>query len=138
MKRALQTCEFARVSAQPFIDADAREWDYGAYEGLTSQEIHQLDSSWTIFSKGAPQGESIEQITQRADRLLHKLLLYRGIVLLISHGHFSRVLAARWLNLEAGMGRCFMLSVASLSILGYEREDRAIQLWNDTSFLGSS
>jgi probable phosphoglycerate mutase len=119
----------------PILEPDAREWDYGEYEGLTSREIHEKNPTWLLFKQGAPRGESIEDVSKRADRLLKKLKQYTGPIALFSHGHFSRVITARWLGLPAQDGRLFSLSVASLSILGFEKEAPALLLWNDTSHL---
>lgn len=134
MRRAVETCECAHLP-DPTLEPDAVEWDYGDYEGLTSQEIHVKNPTWLLFKQGAPRGESIEDVSKRADRLLKKFEKYTGNIALFSHGHFSRVLAARWLGLPAQDGRLFYLSVASLSILGHDKEAPAIRLWNDTSHL---
>jgi probable phosphoglycerate mutase len=130
LKRALETCQLAGLS--PIQLPQAREWDYGAYEGLTSQEIRKQKSDWDIFANGAPNGETPEQIALRADAVLERLLKHQGTVALFSHGHFLRALAARWLNLNEGSGQLFSLSVASVSILGYEGAWRVIRLWNET------
>ena len=111
-------------------DPDAMEWDYGQYEGLTLTEICKKNASWDLFKDGAPGGESVQQISARADRLLQKLCAGPGNVALFSHGHFLHVLAARWLGLPAGQGWFFYLSVASLSILGFEHGRPVIKLWN--------
>jgi broad specificity phosphatase PhoE len=128
LKRAKQTAELAGF--HPLIDPDLTEWDYGDYEGKTSAEIGK---GWNLFRDGAPGGESLEAIRLRADRVLHKLT--DGPILLFSHGHFLRVLAARWMGLEVSVGAKLTLSVASVSILGHEREIHVIKLWNSTSHL---
>jgi len=128
-KRALQSAELSGF--QPQIEPLAVEWDYGNYEGLTSQEIWKKDPHWELFKDGAPGGESLSQITERADLLLNKLMHEKGTIALFSHGHFSRVLAARWIGLSSEWGRHFALGVASISILGYERNGRVIRLWNE-------
>jgi broad specificity phosphatase PhoE len=128
-KRALQTCAFAGMKGEE-EDSDLQEWDYGEYEGLTSAEIKRLQSHWHLFSDGAPGGESPEEVGKRADRFLAKLRLYKEPVVIFSHGHFSRVLAARWVGLSVEAGKCLYLSPASLSILGFEKEQPVIKLWN--------
>ncbi len=125
LKRARETAELAGFS--PLLLPDAVEWNYGDYEGLTSQEVHKKCPDWSLFRDGAPGGESPSQVAQRADRVLHQL---EGDTLLFSHGHFLRVLAARWLQLPPTSARLFALSVASLSILGHERNQPVLELWN--------
>jgi broad specificity phosphatase PhoE len=109
------------------------EWDYGAYDGLTTVEIRRRQPDWSLFRDGCPGGESVEQVGARADRLLERLRATPGRLLLFGHSHFFRVLAARWLGLPPEDGRLLYLSTASLSILGYEHslEEPAIRLWND-------
>lgn len=127
-KRALATCE----GLNPIVEPLAAEWDYGDYEGLTSAEIHKKNPKWDLFTDGAPGGESPEQIGKRADLLLDKISQYKGKIALFSHGHFLRVLAARYLGLEAKEARLFLLSVASVSILGTEKQQPVVSLWNET------
>jgi probable phosphoglycerate mutase len=117
------------------IDPDLREWDYGQYEGRRTDEIRQEWPDWFLFRDGCPGGETVEAVGVRADRVINRLRSIAGDVLVFSHGHFSRVLAARWLSLPAGDARHFLLSTAALSILGYEhsRHEPAIHLWNDNS-----
>src|SRR3989344_1618536 len=130
LQRAAETCELAGLGKDAMRDPDAMEWDYGQYEGLTLTEICKKNASWDLFKDGAPGGESVQQISARADRLLQKLCAGPGNVALFSHGHFLHVLAARWLGLPAGQGLFFYLSVASLSILGFEHGRPVIKLWN--------
>lgn len=132
-KRAQDTYKIAGFAERAEVLNDLAEWNYGRYEGLTTDEIHQQDPGWTIFTKGAPEGESVAQVQARADRLLEKMRQIPGDVLIFSSGHISRVLAARWLGLTAAEGRLFLLSPASLSVLGYERETAVILSWNEIS-----
>ena len=133
LQRALKTCHLAGLD--PVLEPLAVEWDYGSFEGLVYQQICKQKSDWSIFLDGALQGESPDEISERADRLLKKLLSQSGKVALFSHGHFLRALTARWLGLEVAAGRFFALSVASVSILSFEREQHVIKLWNDTPYL---
>lgn len=126
MKRSTETCS----PMQHAVDADLSEWNYGDYEGLTSAQIHKLQPGWDLFKDGAPHGESPQEIARRADRFLKKVLDVHGNVAVFSHGHFLRVLAARYLGLEPKMGGLFVISVASLSILGHEQGRPVIRLWN--------
>jgi broad specificity phosphatase PhoE len=134
LQRATRTCEMSGFSAGAITDADLVEWDYGKYEGLTSAEIHRLNPGWDLFRDGAPGGESLEQIGERADRVVQRVRKIAGDVLIFSSGHFTRVLTARWLGLAPGIGgRYFLLSPASLSALSYEHNlsRPVIRLWND-------
>ncbi len=130
--RAKRTCELAGFAAA-IQDPDLVEWDYGAYEGRTTTEIRQERPDWDLFRDGCPDGESVAEIAARADRVVARLRSIDGSTLLFSHGHFLRVLTARWLGLEASAGRCFMLDAGALSILGYEHgcRDSVIRLWNE-------
>lgn len=134
-ERSTETCKIAGFSKQAILDPDFAEWNYGEYEGLTSDEIHKKIPDWTIFKYGAPGGESIEQVQKRAERAVAKMRASEGNVIVFSHGHFTRVLGAVWIGLGARDGRLFTLSNASLCILGYEREAPAFRVWNDTCHL---
>lgn len=138
LRRAMESCEIAGFMSRAEIDPDLVEWNYGDYEGLTYQEITAKNPGWTIFTKGAPGGESPTQIGERADRVLAKINHIEGNVALFSSGHFLRVLAARWRHLPALEGRGLALSPASISILGYERTTPVICMWNNRSHLNST
>ncbi len=121
------------------VDPDLAEWDYGDYEGKRSAEIHAQRPTWDIYVDGCPGGESPEQITARADRLIARYRLLPGRVAAFSHGHFGRVLGARWIGLPLTEARHFTLGTASLSVLGYEAGPPAQSLivhWNVTSQAG--
>ncbi|MBC7368106.1 MAG: histidine phosphatase family protein [Undibacterium sp.] len=133
LQRARRTCEFAGFGGAAQVEPDLQEWDYGDYEGRTSVDICARQPGWNLFEDGSPGGESVEQISERADRVLGGLRPMDGTILLFSHGHFLRALAARWIGLPVQEGRHFALDTASLSILGYEHrhdETPAISLWN--------
>jgi broad specificity phosphatase PhoE len=133
LSRARRTCELAGFGAGAEADPDLQEWDYGRYEGRRTVDIRKERPGWYLFSDGCPGGESVEAIGARADRVVARLRSVEGNVLVFSHGHILRVLAARWLGLPAGEARLFLLSTAALSILGYEHalNEPAIRLWND-------
>ncbi len=135
LKRAKETCAIAGFLKQPQLEPDLVEWNYGDYEGLTAAQIWKKSPGWNIFSNGAPHGESLEDITARANRVLAKIQPLRGDVALFSHGHFLRAFAACYLQLPAQEGRLFALSPSSISILGFERARPVISLWNDLSHL---
>src|SRR5678816_2241613 len=134
LQRAKRTCELAGFGAVAEIDRDLVEWNYGDYEGRRSVDVHRQHPDWEIFRDGCPGGESPGQVGARADRAIKRVRAVEGNMLLFSSGHFLRVLAARWLGLEPGAGRFFLLSTASLSVLGYEHNlsQPVIRLWDDT------
>ncbi len=133
LKRAARTCELAGFGGDAETDRNLLEWNYGQYEGRRTKEIHQQRPGWQLFRDGCPGGETADQVGARADRIVDRIRTVRGNVLLFSSGHFLRVLAARWLGLDAQAGSFFTLDTASLSILGYEhgQSEPAIRLWND-------
>jgi broad specificity phosphatase PhoE len=134
LQRARRTCELAGFGARAEIDPDLMEWDYGRYEGMRTVDIRKEQPNWHLFRDGCPDGESVAAISARADRVVNRLRAIDDRILLFGHSHFLRVLTARWLGLSADNSRHFLLSTASLSILGYEHgpHEPVIRLWNDT------
>ena len=130
LARARETCRFAGYGDIALIDPDLREWDYGAYEGRTTDEIRSEKPGWCLWRDGVAGGESIEQVAARARRVIERAASAGGDIALFAHGHILRVLAACWLDLPPASGRLLALGTASVSILGYEREGRVIRLWN--------
>jgi len=126
--RARETATLAGF--EPELRDDLAEWDYGEYDGLTTPEIREQVPDWTIWRYGGLGGESVEQLSARADRVVTELLTVDGDVLVFSHGHFLRVLTARWLELAAADGRLFALDSGTLCTLGFERDQRVIRSWN--------
>lgn len=133
LARAGQTAALAGYADRAQICDDLAEWDYGAYEGLTTTEIRADRPDWSLWRDGAPGGESPDEIERRADRVIERLRAAPGDVVVFAHGHLLRVLAARWLGLPAVAGRLFALSAGSLSVLGWERETPVLRLWNDVA-----
>lgn len=129
MRRARRTAELAGFP-DALIDDDLREWDYGAYEGLTRTEITERDPSWSIWHGPTPQGESPDQVSLRLDRLIERVRASGGDVLLFSHGHTSRALAARWIGAPLELGQSLQLDTATISRLGHDRGKPVIQKWN--------
>lgn len=136
--RARETCDLAGFGKEAENDDDLVEWDYGKYEGMTTAEIREVDPKWSIFSKGAPNGESIGDVATRTTRVIARVREIPGDVALFSSAHFLRALAARWLQLSVCDGKLFRLSTASISILGYERETPVLLGWNETFNFGDS
>jgi broad specificity phosphatase PhoE len=133
MRRAIDTCRLAGYGGAAQVTPDLCEWDYGAYEGLTTDQIRKTNPGWTIWTGNPPGGETIEQVSARADRVIERALAAGGDVAFFGHGHMLRVLGARWPGLEPSAGRCLALSTGSVSVLGYEREARVIERWNQTA-----
>ena len=106
------------------------EWDYGSYEGRMTHDIRRERPNWSIWTGSVPQGETIEQVGHRAQRIIRQALVAGGDVALFAHAHILRVLAVCWLGLPLQAGRLFALGTASISVLGYERETRVITVWN--------
>lgn len=130
--RARRTCQLAGFASNMLVKPDLHEWDYGQYEGVTTQEIHQTAPGWRLFRDGAPGGEGVTQVGERADRIVAELRQCDVSVLIFSSAHFLRVLAARWLGLPPQRGDSFILGTASISILGYEHDlqEPVIRTWN--------
>lgn len=128
--RARQTSVLAGFGDRIEIDPDLAEWDYGEYEGLTTEEIHVKAPGWTIFNDGCPGGESPEQVGVRADRVIARSRSTAGHVVLFAHGHLLRVLVARWLGLPTRAGSWFLLDTATVSVLSSYRGTPAVQQWN--------
>jgi probable phosphoglycerate mutase len=137
LQRARKTCELASYGDIAEDVPELVEWNYGDYEGLTSDEIHAENPGWNVFRDGCPGGESPSEIGGRVDRLIDRIRAGKGDVLLFGHGHCLRVLTARWLGLPPGDGRLFRLNTATLSILTYEHnlESPVISLWDDDRHL---
>jgi len=136
LQRARRTCELAGLGDLAEIEPDLAEWDYGEYEGLRPVDIRKTRPDWNVFRDGSPGGESPAQVSERADRLIARLRALEGGIAIFSHGHFGRVLAARWIGLEIRQAQNLLLGTASISILGYEHnvaEVPAIVLWNAVS-----
>ena len=144
----LRAVEFARVLSSPRLRArrtaelaclrdvevteDLAEWDYGDDEGLTTPQIREGRPGWTVWTHGPRGGETAEDVRRRADRVIQSARGVDGPVLAFSHGHFSRVLGARWIGLPVAAGAHLELFTASISVLGWERETPTLELWNST------
>jgi broad specificity phosphatase PhoE len=130
MARAIETCQLAGLGAQMTITADLREWDYGIYEGRTTADIRKTDPGWSVWHSPIPEGEDLARVQARAAAVVESLLAMRGRVALFSHAHFLRALGGCWASGDAALGAHLYLDTASVSILGFDHEDRAIRRWN--------
>jgi broad specificity phosphatase PhoE len=135
LRRATRTAELAGFGEVADGDPDLAEWDYGEYEGRRTAEILAERPDWELFRDGCPGGEAAEQVGARVDRVIRRVRAVQGNVLMFSSAHILRVLAARWLGLDAAGGRYLLLGTASLSALGYEHNlaEPVIRLWNEAS-----
>jgi broad specificity phosphatase PhoE len=130
LRRARETAELAGFGDRMEITDNLTEWDYGEFEGLTSNEIWQDHPDWTLWADGAPSGESPEQVAARADHLIAEAVQADGDVLMFAHGHILRVVVARWIGERPAVGARFKLDPATISILGHEHDVRVADRWN--------
>lgn len=133
--RAKSTFDLLDLQVNSSLDDDLKEWNYGDYEGLTSNQIHETNPTWNLFSHGAPGGESLTDVINRAKRIIDKAMSVQGDVAFFSSGHILRTIATVWLKQDIALGRHLTLQPASLSILSFEHETPSILLWNRVAFL---
>ena len=131
LSRALDTARIAGFGDRVELVDDLREWDYGDDEGRTTLEIRADRPGWSIWAEGPRNGETVDEVGLRADRVIARVRDATGDVLCFAHGHILRILAARWLELPPVDGRLFALSTATVSVLGWEREAPVILRWNE-------
>lgn len=129
LSRALETARLAGLD--PIIDDNLVEWDYGRFEGITTAEIRTSVPNWSVWTHPIPGGESLDNVSARADLVIERVVGLDGTVALVAHAHLLRVLGARWLELDGTQGRRLVLDTGTVSVLGYERENRVIHRWND-------
>jgi probable phosphoglycerate mutase len=131
LSRARDTATLAGFGDGAVVTPDLAEWNYGGYEGLTTEQIREQVPGWTVFADGCPGGEVAAQVGARVDRIIETVRdLGGGRAIAFSHGHLLRVLGARWVGLDAADGGRFFLETATVSILGYDREAAVILQWN--------
>ena len=130
LQRAQRTCELGGLGQQRRVMETLREWDYGDYEGITTKEIRQTVPNWSVWSHGCPGGEDAAAVTARCQRLIDQLLTIDGDVALFAHGHILRSLAGTWMEQGACGGKHLILGTGTYSVLGFERENRALKHWN--------
>ena len=130
LQRARETCRIAGYADVAQIEENLREWDYGIFEGRTTADIRKDQPDWSIWDAPPPEGEPVEHVAARAQKVIDRALQAGGDVALFAHAHILRILAATWLGLEPRGGRLFALGTGSVSTLGFERETRVISTWN--------
>ena len=130
LKRAVRTCELAGYGDQAQVDPNLYEWDYGSYEGKTTDQVRAERPGWFLFRDGVPGGETIGQVAARAHDVIDRAVKAEGDVALFAHGHILRILTACWLGLPPEDAKMFVMGTGGISTLGYEHETRAILRWN--------
>jgi probable phosphoglycerate mutase len=130
LQRARETCALAGFGDGAVVTLDLVEWNYGQYEGLTTDEIQERAPGWQLFRDGCPGGETPDQVGARVDRVIERALAAKGDVALFAHGHVLRTLAARWIGLPPHEGQRFLLGTGTLCALGFYRDVRAVSVWN--------
>jgi broad specificity phosphatase PhoE len=130
LSRALDTCRLAGYGDRAEQSDELLEWDYGEYEGETTDRIRESRPGWNLWRDGCPGGESVADVSARVDPLVSELKDSDGDVLLFAHGHVLRVLAARWVELAPEAGARLWLATATISVLGFERETAVFRRWN--------
>jgi broad specificity phosphatase PhoE len=128
LSRAWETMELAGFEGTP--DDDLLEWDYGIYEGTRTVDTRKQIPGWSVWTHPIEGGESLTRVGERVDRVIDRVLTMDGPVALFAHAHVLRILAARWIELPPLAGRLFTFDTASVSILGWEREQRVVRVWN--------
>jgi probable phosphoglycerate mutase len=134
-RRARHTAELAGLTSDE-VDPDLWEWDYGGYEGISTREIRETRPGWYVWRDGVipgdaeHPGETVEHVGERADKVIARIRSVDGDVVIVAHGHYLRVLAARWLGLPADHGRFFRLDTGTCSALGFEHDEPVILRWN--------
>jgi broad specificity phosphatase PhoE len=141
MQRARETCEIAGYGDVAQVEPGLMEWNYGEAEGKTTAEMREkYGPDWSVWNSPIVGGETVEHVGDRADAVIAKAVaaatFHEGptavgeAVALFAHAHILRILAARWIGLPAVGGRLFALGTGSVSVLGYEREQRVVVKWN--------
>lgn len=126
-RRTQVTAELAGLHVDEISD-DLAEWDYGRDEGLTTAQIRETESGWLIWTHGGAGGETVAQVSDRADRMVAlalRALVSRDVVF-VGHGHFSRAVITRWLELPLADGARFGMPAGSIAVCGFEHGVRQL------------
>ncbi|MGW5034467.1 histidine phosphatase family protein [Streptomyces nigra] len=135
LSRARETCDLAGFGERARDWDRLMEWDYGDYEGMTPAEIQAVRPGWLIWRDGVPGGESLAEVTARADEVVAWAREADRDVLVFAHGHVLRSIGARWLGLPLDFGSRLRLNPTALSVLGWAYGEPAIESWNDLGHL---
>jgi broad specificity phosphatase PhoE len=135
LQRARDTCALAGLADRAELRDELLEWDYGEYEGLTTEQIQERRPGWLLWRDGCPDGEMPEDVGRRVDPVVAELMAAGDDAAVIAHGHLLRVLASRWLAQPAEHGAHLALGTTAVSLLGFEHEIPTLHRWNDVSHL---
>jgi broad specificity phosphatase PhoE len=131
MQRAIETCKLAGLGERAQIEPNLHEWNYGVYEGRTTADIRASEPDWSVWTSAIPEGENAADVGRRAQGLIDKLLgTGAQHIALFSHAHFLRTLGAVWASGAPALGAHLVMDTAAVSVLGFERDVRAILKWN--------
>jgi probable phosphoglycerate mutase len=128
--RARETAALAGLGDQAQVRDDLHEYDYGDYEGITTDQIREERPDWYLWRDGVPNGEMPDDAGARADRVLAEAAAVDGDVALVAHGHILRVVGARWVGEPASFAGRLALDTGALCRLGTERDTRVLRAWN--------
>ncbi len=131
LQRAHETAERADLDVPLQITDDLMEWDYGIYEGISTDAVRRDVPDWSVWTHPIIDGETLDAVGRRADSVIERVLSTPGTSVVFAHGHFLRIFAARWLGEPPESGRHLALDTATVSALGFERERRVIRRWNE-------
>ena len=137
LSRAWETMERAGLGTKSVAVDDLMEWDYGVYEGRKTDDIRKEVPGWSVWTHVIEGGESLDDVGARADRVIDRALGFEGRVAMFAHGHMLRVIGARWIGMPPDAGRHLRLDTATISTLGWDRENRVIRQWNESCHLRS-
>jgi broad specificity phosphatase PhoE len=133
MQRARETARLAGYADKAEVTDDLKEWDYGMYEGRSTAQIRKDNPNWSLWRDGVVQGELVEQVGARVQRIINRCMQVDGDVAIFAHGHVLRILTAVWLGLPPNYGQLFALNTGTISVLGYEHEYHVVKRWNCSS-----
>ena len=130
MQRARETCDIAGLGDVAQVDDDLNEWNYGIYEGRTTKDIQTEIPGWSVWTNPIIDGESLDQVAVRANRVIARAVAAGGDVALFAHAHILRILAACWIQAPPITGSRLALGTGAVSTLGFEHQTRVITMWN--------
>jgi broad specificity phosphatase PhoE len=133
MQRARETARLAGYADKAEVTEDLKEWDYGMYEGRSTAQIRKDNPNWSLWRDGVVQGELVEQVGARVQRIIDRCAQVDGDIAIFAHGHVLRILTAVWLGLPPNHGQLFALNTGTISVLGYEHEYHVVKRWNCSS-----
>ena len=131
--RARETCDLAGLGDRKQLEEGLLEWNYGEYEGISTEQVREDRPNWYLWRDGCPGGETPDQVAHRVDGVIDRALALDGRVALFAHGHVLRALGARWIEQPVALGGRLALLTGAVCTLGFERGVRVIERWNDVA-----